>query len=97
MLCLTFMALDGLVPQYLTEQITHYESARWLRSADIKQLLAIEKIDTKTFGTGAFAYAAPTLYNTLSLTIKQLTSIAAFTSSLKTHFFTEAYITQDCL
>ena len=86
--------MHGLALQYLTEQITHYEPARSLRSAD-RELPVVPKIRTKAFGTRAFAYLAPTLYNTLSLAVKQLTSFDALKSSLKTHLFTEAYITQD--
>ena len=83
--CLTFKALNGLALKYLTDQINHFESTRSLRSAE-KELLVILKIRTKTFGTRAFSFAAPTLYNTLPYAIKQSTTLTTFESPLKPTF-----------
>ena len=85
-LLLTYKALYGLAPTYLSELLTLYKPPRCLRS-EISNLLVVPKYRTKSYGERAFAVAAPTLWNKLPYAIKNSESVAAFKTSLKTFLF----------
>ena len=89
-LLFVFKALNGLVPQYLTELLHIHAPARALRSAN-QLLLDVPKTRLKTKGDRAFAAAAPRLWSTLPWHIRSTESIEAFKSSLKMHFFSLAF------
>ena len=91
-LFLTYKALKGLVPSYLTELITQQSPARSLRSLKGDRLVT-PKWRLETFGKRSFALAAPMLWNTLPLVIKQSATPAIFKSRLKRFLFVEAYFT----
>ena len=85
-LLITYKALHGLAPTYLSELLTVYKPSRCLRS-EISNLLVVPKCRTKLYGERAFAVAAPTLWNKLPSEIKNSASVAAFKTSLKTFLF----------
>ncbi|XP_073320704.1 uncharacterized protein [Pagrus major] len=89
-LLLTYKALNGLAPSYLTELLSPYIPPRPLRSLS-SNLLVIPPINKKSAGGRAFAYRAPFLWNGLPLGIKEATSTAIFKSRLKTHLFTQYF------
>lgn len=89
-LLLTFKALHGLAPSYLTELIETYTPARSLRSQS-KHLLLVPHTRLKSFGDRAFAKAAPVLWNSLPLHIRTCDSLPSFKSLLKTYLFQRAY------
>ncbi len=62
LLCLTYKALHGLVPAYLSDLLQQYSPLRSLRSTE-NELLCILKVCTKIYGERTFAYAAPKLHN----------------------------------
>ncbi|XP_073330500.1 uncharacterized protein [Pagrus major] len=76
-LLLTYKALNGLAPSYLTELLSPYIPPRPLRSLS-SNLLVIPPINKKSAGGRAFAYRAPFLWNGLPLGIKEATSTAIF-------------------
>ena len=81
-----FKIRHGLAPPFLSDTIIEYAPTRSLRSAD--QLLLTEiKTKKRSRGDRAFAAAAPKLWNALPLFIRSSPSIAAFKTSLKTHFY----------
>ncbi|KAF7654004.1 hypothetical protein LDENG_00075870, partial [Lucifuga dentata] len=84
-LLLTYKALHGLAPPYLSELLTPYTPARPLRSLDAA-LLVIPSINKKSLGFRAFAYRAPYLWNTLPLHV-----LNYFKSRLKTHLYSLFY------
>ncbi len=57
---LTYKALNGLAPLYLTELLKPYETGRCLRSS-FNELLAVPRTRYKTKGDRAFAVRAPKL------------------------------------
>ena len=90
LLCLTFEALSGLAPHYLTDQLNRYAPTQTLRSAD-QGLLCVPMICTKKYAARAFAYAAPSHYNAIPLDIRQSTTFPMFKNQLKTYFFRVIY------
>ncbi|KAF7643038.1 hypothetical protein LDENG_00245830, partial [Lucifuga dentata] len=63
-LLITFKALLGLAPSYITEMLTPYESVRSLRYLG-GMLLAVPKSRLKSKGDRAFAIRALLLWNDL--------------------------------
>ena len=90
LLLLTYKALHNQAPQYLTDLLDDYTPALNLRSADL-ELLAVPTSNRKKLGDRAFSVAAPTLWNSLPLAIRQLPTLDSFKSALKTHLFMKAF------
>ena len=84
-LLMTYKALHGLAPDYISDLIAEYKPTRTLRSGK-KHLLKPVRTST-AYGRRSFAAAAPKLWNELPLTIKCANSINEFKSLLKTHLF----------
>uniref|UniRef100_A0A8C7YUS4 Reverse transcriptase domain-containing protein n=1 Tax=Oryzias sinensis TaxID=183150 RepID=A0A8C7YUS4_9TELE len=89
-LLLVFKSLHGLAPLYLSELLTPYSPARCLRSAD-QMLPEVPRSRRKLRGDRAFAVAAPKLWNTLPLAIREAPSLSIFKTRLKTHFYALAF------
>ena len=88
---LTFKAIHGLAPKYIRDLVAIKSSAYNLRSAD-SLFLSVPLIKTKkTLGDRAFAIAAPKLWNSLPIELRQIESISLFKRQLKTHLFRLAY------
>lgn len=85
-LLLTFRALNGSAPAYLTELVTPYQQSRSLRSGS-QMLLAIPKTRLKTYGQRSFAHAAAFEWNALPLNVKMSNTVECFKTNLKTHLF----------
>ena len=89
-LLLTYKALNGLAPSYITSMIQPYIPGRSLRSQDAGYL-TVTSFKKKTVGGRAFSHRAPRLWNALPLTIRRAASLSTFKSKLKTHLFTLHY------
>ena len=85
-LLLTYKAQNGLAPSYIQELITPYQPGRALRSQQLG-LLSIPRTKLKTYGGRSFAKAAPTLWNSLPLSIRMCETLPVFKRTLKTHLF----------
>ena len=83
---LTYQALNGLAPSYLSERLDTYRPSRNLRSSG-KLLQTTKKTNTVNYGDRAFSVCAPKLWNNLPLHIRQAKSLSSFKSQLKTHLF----------
>ena len=90
-LLLTFNAVHGLSPHYISELITPYTPTRSLRSSS-QLLLQVPPYRTKTYGKRTFAFSAPTLWNSLPATLRSQINPDLFKSHLKTHLFTKSYL-----
>lgn len=90
-LLITYKALHNLAPPYLTDLLQPHRPSRCLRSADSNLLAPTVKSKHRTLGDRAFAIAAPTLWNTLPLQIRNSDSLQTFKNLLKTHLFRCAY------
>jgi hypothetical protein len=89
-LCLTYQCVSGTAPAYLTELVQPYSPGRSLRSVN-QMLLNVPKVNSTTYGHKTFAYAAPTEWNNLPLSLKNSASLDIFKSQLKTTLFKRAY------
>ena len=83
---LTYKALNNLAPNYICDLIQTYSPGRTLRSAN-KSLLYTTKFKRSSYGGRAFSHAAPKLWNSLPLDIRQASSLSIFKKRLKTHLF----------
>jgi hypothetical protein len=85
-LCLlTFKTITTTQPSYLRDLLTISVPARSLRH-NKGTLLKVPRMKSKT-GTRAFHSCAPTLWNSLPLTVRSANSSSTFRKLLKTHLF----------
>ncbi len=89
-LLMTYKALNGLAPQYLSELLSHYSPSRPLRSQNSGHLI-IPRISKSTAGGRSFSFLAPKLWNNLPNTVREADTLCQFKSRLKTHLFNLAY------
>ena len=89
-LLLTFKALNGLAPKYLTELLCEHVPQRALRSGD-QHLLTVPRTELKMYGDRCFAKAAPKLWNELPVQIRRTEDLTSFKCELKTFLFRKAY------
>ena len=82
---LTFKVLQHNSPSYLAELVHPYKPTRNLRSSS-QSLLTLPLIKSSA-GRRSFAFAAPTVWNSLPLEVRSSSSLASFRSSLKTYLF----------
>ena len=91
-LCVTvYKCLHGLAPPYLAElchPVADIDGRRHLRSATRGQL-DNPGYKLSTYGRRAFAYAGPSLWNSLPDYLKVSSSVDCFKKQLKTVFFKE--------
>lgn len=87
---ITFKALHGQAPSYISDIITPYVPARALRSSNASRL-APRQYHLKTYGMRAFAVAAPYLWNLLPEDMRKCDNYSLFKIKLKTHLFKKAY------
>lgn len=84
--CLVHKTLTGQGPRYLANKLKKYVPTRSLRSTN-KHLLVIPRIYTVKNGGRSFSHSAPTLWNTLPLSLRMETNLRKFRKSLKTWLF----------
>ncbi len=89
-LLITYKALNGLAPQYLSELLSHYSPPRPPRSQNSGHLI-IPRISKSTAGGRSFFYLAPKLWNNLPNTVREPDTLCQFKSRLNTHLFNLAY------
>ena len=87
---LTFNALHGHVPRYITDMLSVKHTSHALRSHDTITLV-VPRTRCKTLGDRAFCVAAPVLWNALPPSIRTIPDIIPFKRALKTYYFNFAY------
>ena len=85
----SYQALASNQPTYLNSMLTPARNSRELRSTSSNPLY-IPRVKTKA-GTRAFSVAAPTLWNSLPVSVKSKGNIVSFRRRLKTYLFNAAY------
>ncbi|XP_072046906.1 uncharacterized protein [Amphiura filiformis] len=86
----TYKALHGMSPVFISDIIHVYVPTRSLRSSAGCRLKVI-KSSTKFYGDRSFAFAASKLWNDLPSEIRQATTLGIFQSRLKTHLFRQYF------
>uniref|UniRef100_A0A8C2GF31 Reverse transcriptase domain-containing protein n=1 Tax=Cyprinus carpio TaxID=7962 RepID=A0A8C2GF31_CYPCA len=81
-LLLTYKALNGLAPAYLTSLLPRYNPSRSLRSQNAG-LLIVPRITKSTKGGRAFSHLAPKLWNSLPDNVRGSNTLPLFKSRLK--------------
>ncbi len=84
-----FKSLHGLAPSYIADLIKEQRTTRSLRSQSQKLLVPRSKL--KSRGDRAFAVAAPKLWNSLPLYIRDVPTLGQIKSHLKTYLFMIAF------
>ena len=82
---ITYRILQSGLPSYLSHTIHYHIPSRTVRS-DALHFLHVPRIRT-TIGHKAFSFASPSIWNSIPLHIRQLTSFNSFKRHLKTHLF----------
>ena len=90
LLLITYKALNGLAPSYITELLHSYQPKRTLRSSNA-QLLTVPPSRTCCYGDRAFSVCSPKLWNSLPLHVKTSGTLSIFKSRLKTFLFISYY------
>ena len=89
---LTFKCLYGLAPQYLVDLIAVAPQSRYnLRSRNATLLVSANARCLPTLGDGAFQSAAPKLWNSLPVEIRNIQTLTSFKQALKTYLFKTAF------
>jgi hypothetical protein len=91
LLIYVYKAQHGKAPSCLQELITLYKPNRALRSENSMLLHPPNDVRTKSYGERRFDKAAPTLWNSLPLSLRNVNSLDIFKRELKTHFFRIAF------
>ena len=86
---ISYQALASKQPTYLNSMLTPARNSREQRSTSSNPLY-IPRVKTKA-GTRAFSVAAPTLWNSLPVSVKSEGNIVSFRRRLKTYLFNAAY------
>ena len=92
LLTLTFNALNGRDPQYMSEMLISRNVHYGLRSREALTL-NIPRTERKTLGDRAFEVSAPKLRNSLPEDVRSSddVSVSVLKSKLKTHYFSIVY------
>ena len=86
---LTYKTLSTCQPAYLRDLIHPYLPARSLRSQDLK-LLNTPRTNL-SIGRRAFSFAAPHIWNSIPISIRDSTSLHSFKRHLKTFYFQSSF------
>lgn len=89
-LVLTFRALHGQAPTYITDLTQLHTPTRSLRSLD-QSLLVVPRTYFKTRGDQSFQAVAPRLWNALPLFLRCANSVEFFKKQLKTLLFKQDF------
>ena len=87
---LVYKALNGLAPGYLSDLLNLKNRNSKLRQLHDHLTLSVPQA-TLTIAKRAFGVTAPVYWNLLPLSLRQASSLRAFKSGLKTHFFRSLY------
>ena len=92
-LLITFKAIHGLAPVYLSEIITHKNTCTYILWSAGEILLQPPRIKTlRTIGNRSVTAAAPARWNNLPNVIRSATSVDSFKKRLKIHLLKIAFV-----
>ena len=83
---LAYRHFDGSLAPCLSFSLCTRKASRALRSSDEKRLIGPAR-NLKSAGERSFSFAAPSLWNSLPVSLRHLPALADFKSQLKTDLF----------
>ena len=84
LLLLTYKALNGQAPSYISDLLNKYKPSRSLRSGT-KYLLTVSRSNTKSYGDRSFQVVAAKFFDKLPMELKTAVSTNSFKAQLKTY------------
>ena len=81
-----FKCIDGTAPPYLSDLVDLYDPPRALRSGG-RYLLRTPKRGSRRLSDRSFVHFAPSVWNSLPLSLRSMSGEPAFKSNLKTFLF----------
>ena len=87
---LAYRHFDGTLPSYLSASLCTYQTSHTFRSSNEK-LLKIPKRNLRSVGHRYFSFIAPTVWNSLSASLRNLPTFSDFKAQLKTFLFQQAF------
>ena len=93
-LLITYKALNGQAPSYISDLLSYYRPARLLRSST-QTLLRNPCYNLKNYRGRSFAVAAPRLWNALPMAVKSSNSVDIFKRQLKSFLVLCSYVIAD--
>ena len=87
---LAYRYFEGSLPAYLSNVLCTHETSRALRSSS-QRLLKIPKRNLKTVGDRSFGFVAPSLWNSLPVSLRNVPTLSTFRAHLKTYLFSLAF------
>ena len=83
---LAYRHFDGTLAPYLSNVLSIHQAPRTLRSSNEKRLVP-PKYNLKSAGGRSFRFVAPSVWNALPTSLRDMPSLDQFKSGLKTHLF----------
>ena len=90
LILITFKALHGQAPSYISELLNIYQPSCSLKSSSLKYL-SVAKCNTVSYGRRAFSVASAKLWNSLPYHLRFTENISTFKTSLKTFLFKRTF------
>ena len=88
---LAYRHFEESLPPYPSSSLCTYERSRTLRCSNEK-LVKIPKRNLRSFGQRSFSFMAPSLWNSLPATLRNVPTLSQFKSQLKTFLFAQAFL-----
>jgi len=86
---MTFKALHTDRPPYVSDRLQNHEPKTSMRSSSSHQLLVPRQ--KLTFGSRAFRFSGPRIWNSLPVSIRETKSLPTFRRHLNTFYFQSAH------
>ena len=88
---MTYKALNGMARSYICDLLQVHQPNQNLRSAFRGLSLVVPPHQTQAYGARSFSVAAPCLWNSLPVDIKNAQSLFIFKKKLKTFLFNQLH------
>ena len=86
-LTMTYKALNGMAPSYICDLLQVHHHNQNLHSPSRGLSLVVPAYQTQAYGARSFSVAAPPLWNSLPVDIKNMQSLSISKKRLKTFLF----------
>ena len=94
--CMSYIAITGSAPSYLSELLHLYSSSGSLRSSSDRRILKLQRFSRKTRGFRTFSLFGPHIWNNLPREIRHSASLSSSNSKLKTFLSQNISAKQHC-